>query len=62
MQLSRIQLYRDVYYLTADQVDPYGTPGSSNPISLAADQYLVLGDNSRTSRDARFFGPIPATP
>ena len=32
LQLSRIQLYRDVYYLTAEQVDPYGTPGSSNPI------------------------------
>ncbi|MCU0872047.1 MAG: signal peptidase I [Pirellulaceae bacterium] len=59
LQLSRIQLYRDVYYLTAEQADPYGMPGISNPISLGADQYLVLGDNSRMSRDARFFGPIP---
>ena len=59
LQLSRIQLFRDVYYLTAEQVDPYGVPGISNPISLAADEYLVLGDNSRSSRDARFFGPIP---
>jgi type IV secretory pathway protease TraF len=46
--------------LTAEQVDSYGTPSSSNPITLAADQYPVLGDNSRSSRDARFFGPIPA--
>lgn len=58
LQLSRIQLYRDVYYLTAEEVAPYGMPGISNPISLEGDQYLVLGDNSRTSRDARFFGPI----
>lgn len=60
LYLSRIQLSRDVYYLTAEQVAPYGVPGNSNPISLAADEYLVLGDNSRSSRDARFFGPIPA--
>ena len=58
LQLSRIQLYRDVYYLTPEQVNPYGPPGIPNPVALAADQYLVLGDNSRQSRDARFFGPI----
>lgn len=60
LQVSRIRLYRDVYYLTAAQVDPYGTPGISNPVTLAGDQYLVLGDNSRASRDGRFFGPISA--
>lgn len=28
------------------------------PITLAEDEYLVLGDNSKTSLDGRHFGPI----
>ena len=29
-----------------------------NPIQLDDQQYLMLGDNSRQSRDSRYFGPV----
>ena len=42
-------------------VEPYarGT-GPSGSWRLAADEYLVLGDNRDRSSDSRAFGPVPA--
>ncbi len=56
--LKRIQLFRDVYYLTVDEAGHYGSPATPNPIQLDNRQYLMLGDNSRQSRDSRYFGPV----
>lgn len=53
----RLQLFRDIYYHTADQVAGYGDVGS---VGLGDDQYFVIGDNSKRSRDSRLIGPIAA--
>ena len=56
--LSRMTLLRDVYYR-----DDRSRPGvlGGRPITLAADEYYVLGDNSVHSTDSRSFGPVPAS-
>ena len=56
--LQRIQLFRDVYYLTVEEMGPYSASGIPNPIQLSDQQYLCFGDNSRQSKDSRFFGPV----
>ncbi len=60
--LQRIQLFRDVYYLTIEEMKmgSYTSGAAPNPIQLNDQQYLFFGDNSRQSRDARFFGPVAA--
>jgi signal peptidase I len=55
--LRRIQLYRDVYYLSVDETGFRPISATPNPIQLDDQQYLMLGDNSRQSRDSRYFGP-----
>ena len=30
----------------------------AEPLSLASDEYYVLGDNTKEARDSRYFGPI----
>lgn len=60
--LQRIQLFRDVYYLTVEEMKmgSYMSGAAPNPIQLSDQQYLFFGDNSRQSQDARFFGPAAA--
>lgn len=43
---------------------PYGAEVLGRPsdsITLGSDQYFALGDNTRNSRDGRYWGPVPRT-
>jgi signal peptidase I len=62
-RIDHLGLWRDVYY-TQTMID--GSPvrwagfrsvagGSGGPITLGADEYFVMGDNSPVSNDARFW-------
>ena len=47
VQVSRLQIYRDIYYT------PAARASDSKSCRLGADEYYVLGDNSPISRDSR---------
>lgn len=55
--ISHLSLWRDVYYTNATAPGRgtirWGTPDS--PITLKADQYFVMGDNTVISQDARYW-------
>ncbi|MCH8923704.1 MAG: S26 family signal peptidase [Planctomycetes bacterium] len=61
VDVERIRIWRDVYYLTLEefgQAFSAGPRAAANPLQLGDGQYLMLGDNSRQSQDGRFFGPV----
>ena len=47
VQVTRIQVYRDVYYTPATRAS------DAKSRQLGTDEYFVLGDNSAISRDSR---------
>ncbi len=55
--LRRVTLDRDIYYRAS--LNEYGRPARAThpgaPVTLASDQYFVLGDNSASSRDGRLW-------
>lgn len=56
VQLSKLQIFRDIYYYLDSR---HSSVGNSNDlIELGADEYFVLGDNAPISVDSRVFGPI----
>lgn len=68
LSLSRIQLYRDVYYRRVEGlppqalagVDPKYLPGGKGTpyVKLRDDMFFVLSDNSARGRDSRMIGPL----
>jgi signal peptidase I len=56
---SRITPPSELQRLTYDAPTGTGLWGApNNPVQLGPDEYFVLGDFSKRSKDARFFGPI----
>ena len=68
LNLSRVLLYRDVYYRRVEGlpsqslvgVDPKYLPGGKGTpyVKLPEDTYFVLGDDSTRARDSRMIGPL----
>lgn len=57
--LSRIALFRDIYFRSASEMGPQQSTGPG-PYKLGQDEYFVIGENVAMSRDSRSFGPIKA--
>ena len=51
--LSRLKISRDIFFF-----QPEVRPSLQLPLTLAADQYYVVGDNLPVSDDSRHFGPV----
>ncbi len=59
-EVSKLQLYRDVYYTQPTFVSHPWAIG--RPYQLGEDEYFMLGDNSTLSEDSRAWPESPAVP
>jgi signal peptidase I len=50
VRIEQLRVYRDVYYAA-----PVGLPAMAGPVTLGADEYFLLGDNSPVSEDSRLW-------
>ena len=59
VELSAVRVYRDIYYI-APADNRLGGGGHHWPgIELGDDEYFVLGDNSQSSSDGRYWKAVP---
>lgn len=55
-RIERVTVLRDVHYTTVGPWNVFAREGAE--VRLGMNHLYVLGDNSRRSRDSRFFGPV----
>jgi len=57
LTLSHVAIFRDIHYTAGPPIDgsPAGRAAESYPFVLEKDEFFMLGDNSPTSADSRFW-------
>jgi signal peptidase I len=56
LSISHLALFRDIHYTSSNpNTNSNGRASEGNPLTLEADQFFVLGDNSPCSEDGRWW-------
>ena len=56
-----VEIKNNKIYINDEEIEDeyaYGDTGDYEKITLADDEYFILGDNRLISKDSRYFGPI----
>jgi signal peptidase I len=56
LSISHLALFRDIHYTSSNpNTNSHGRAAEGNPLTLEADQFFMLGDNSPCSEDGRWW-------